>query len=1412
MRRTVDIKFLASLVVVLLVAGVGVHFLHAYQVQRNVQGLLYQADRAREAGDNEQLAKYLSRYLAKVPTDTDALARYGTALDELATTPEQRLRAFLVLEQVLRREPSRQEIRRQLVRIAMHEQMQRFTDARQHLETLLREASGDAELEHALGRCHAAGGEFVQAAEWFEKAIRHAPGQVDSYVALAVLLRQRLEQPQKADQVMEQMVSQNPKSFRAFLARGRYWRELAVQEPATRDDRLKRAAQDLARAGELAPDEADVLLAVADLARFQGQSDAARACLERGLKLHPKNATMYLALSDLDLQAGRRPQAIAGLRRGLEALPDNAELLWALAHVRIQDGQKAEEEIARLSKKDIPRARLDYLQARLQMNRGDWLKAVPILERVHADLARWPELARQADLLLAECYGRMGNLDQQYVAYRRAAAADPLWPPACLGMAATLASMGQVDEALDAYRKLLPRVPEVRLAVARLLLVRNLALPAAQREWKEIHQLLDEAEKAKPDHPEVTILRAEVLAASGKAVSARELLTAAQVKHPQQVEFWIALAALAERQGQPRRALSLLNEAVRQLGDRPELRLAQARYWLKRGGKEAGPALTRLETGLDSFPEAARHPLLRGLAEAHARTGNAKKAAQLWARLAAELPLDLGIKLTLFDLALQTGDEAGVQRALTDMETIEGANGALVRCARATLLIEQGRKGDKQALEQAQTLISQVAGQRPSWPRVPLMEAEVHELRGDSGSAIKSYQRAVELGERSPEVIRRAAQLLYERRRYAEADELIQKLPDHAPLSGDLQRLAAELSVRRHDYTRAVKLAHQAVSSQSKDYRDYIWLGQVLRATPQSTEAEPHLRKAVELAPKVPDTWVALIQYLAHAGRKEQAEEAIRAAQAQLPAEQAPLALAQCHEALGQREQAQRLYRKALAAQPEDVSTRRAAAGFYLRTGQPREAEPHLRKLIDLQAKSAEDAAWARRILAIVLAAGGDYQQARDALALLGVVDDMESSRLPEGGSIEDQRARALVLATQKSHRQRRKAITILENVLNRQPASADDQFLLARLYESVGDWPRARERMTALLVTQGDKPLYISHFAHSLLRRGEVAEAQLWIDKLQRLPEAAGTLATIELQARLLAARGKAPDAMTLLLATLEGKDLTAAERQARLPVVAATLEDLGRLHSSEKGYVAAAERLLREYVAQRPEKVLALVACLGRQGRVAEALDLCEKAWQSCPPAAVAGACLAVLHVGTPTPAQMQRVERWLEAARARNAKADPNLLMCLADLRDLQGRYGEAIALYRQVLAQDPHHVMVLNNLAYLLALKEGKGNEALDLLKKALTTAGPLAELLDTRALVYLSLGRADLALKDLEEAAREGPAAAVYFHLAQAHLLARDRAAATDALRRARGLGLQASQLHALERPILQRLGSELEVR
>jgi tetratricopeptide (TPR) repeat protein len=731
--------------------------------------------------------------------------------------------------------------------------------------------------------------------------------------------------------------------------------------------------------------------------------------------------------------------------------------------------------------------------------------------------------------------------------------------------------------------------------------------------------------------------------------------------------------------------------------------------------------------------------------------------------------------------------------AVADIERIEGADGTQAHYARACRLIWQARSGDKRSLAEARTRLAVVAARRPAWGRVALGQAQVEDLAGNGERAIGLYQRAIDVGERDPSVIQRLVQLLVPRQRYIEAEQAIRLLPESALQSGPFQRLAAEALLRTDNISRALELARTAVSKDSRDYRDHLWLGQVLWAANRPDEAEAALRHAVSLAETNPDAWVALVQHLARTGHKEKAEAALAEAGRKIPADQANLTLAQGHESLGRIKQAQTEYQAALSARPEDVTVLRALAGFHLRAGRPREAEPHLRKLITLSAQSREEADWARRLLALVLTSSGDYQRSREALALLGILDADAPPRRTEVDNATDVRLIAAVLAAQKGRRPRRQAIRLMEELAARQPPTADDRFFLAQLHQAVGDWPKARTLLLELLAGRPDNAQYLCTLALGLLRDGQPDAAEVWLAKLEKAEP--DSFRTIGLKARALKARGNEAEASALIKKYSQTKD-------ANLAQAAALLEDLA---------LPAAEEIYRRLAAEskRPESCLLLAGYLGRRGRTGDALDVCQAARRTCPPDQVASTAVAILYAAKVDQAQCGRVEAWLEDDRRKHPNA-VIFLDKLAALRSLQGRYSDALVLYRQVIERNRRNSGAMNNLAWLLAMRGEKSGEALDWIQQALEISGPLASLLDTRGVVNLALGRDAQAVQDLREAVSENPTATTYFHLARALLAVKDRQAAGQALRQAEAAGLKEQVLHPLERPAYKALLAQLK--
>lgn len=1427
----VNLRLLLCLVVGLGVCAAGGHYLRGTQLRRNAGAFLVQARQAEAEAEQarpeskpalyQKAAHYLQRYLAYQTRNVAERVRLAELLEKVARRPDDYLQALLVYDEALRQEPNQPDLRRRVAKLAMHPAVNRFTDAMDHLEQLGGPDAPDGELHDLYAQCLDASGKPAEAGERYAKATQIVPVALGTYVRYATLLRRKLDRPQQADALVREMVQRNATAM-AFVHAHDYWLEFDRGKAGQRE-----AATALAEAQRLAPEDPEVVLRAANaLVRETGRPPAlveARQVLTRALKAHPQEPRLYRLLSVVEMKAGPGDEALAVLRQGLDVLPGNPDLLWGLADLlleRLADlpptvRQKETaltgelgDVIGRLKEAGLADPLLDYLKARDLLARQEWPEAADALERLRPDLDGRRDLLIHADLLLGRCYERMGDLPRQYGAYRRVTRADPFSIPGGLGLGETLEAMGKYEEALTAYRVVLHQTPEPRvlLKVAELLVRRNQILPARDQQWEEIDQVLDPAARIAETTVEASILRARMLVARGRLEQAVNLLVEARTAHPREPKLWVTLAVLADVQA-PGKGLEALAEARKAIGDNVELRLAEGAYWVRAGGPDAKKVLTRLGDGVERFAVADQTKLLRGLAGLNEQLGDGPNAGKLWQQLARLDANDLGVRVALFDLALEAKDAAKLGQCVEEIRRIEGGDGTLWKYARATQLIEQARGGDRGGLKEARVHLDAVLANRPGWARAYSCAAALEEEAGNKAMAIVRYQQAFERGERNPNTYRRAVLLLCERRRFADADTLLKRLPRQEEMPGEVRRLAAEVALQAQGSSaRTLDLARQAVRNDSKDYRDYVWLGQILALSQdQYDEAEQVLRKAWALAPAEPVVWVALVQLLARREKVKEAETLLPQAEQQLPPRVGRLVLAACHELLGQNEKAAAKYAEAQAAEPKDTDVWNSAAKFYLRIGSLAEAERCLLRIMELKS-SPDEVAWARRTLAIVLYKQGGYQQKRRALAMLDLLENAVVVASLDDMHPEDIRTRTLILGKQWSRRGRLEVIRLLEHLAARQPLSPEDQFLLARAYESVGRWSDASKRMSTALETERDDPLLLGVYVESLLRHKEWGPAGLWLGRLEAKQPFA--LSTIQLKARLLKGRGNDADAA----ATVESY---AARKDADLFAAASLLDALD--------LSTAAERVFRRFAhtAKYPEAKLVYAAFLGRQQRTAEALDRCERA-AGCSPQTVGRACLDVLYSAADPRPFVARVEGWLE----RNVKAETrtDFTMHFAALRNIQGRYAEAGALYRQVLAKDSQNALALNNLAVLLVLHDGKGKDALAMLQNAEEQRPPAATrvdirdiirlklgdvaeavLADTRALTRLKLGEVAAAVGELEELVANAPSAGGYFHLAMAHDAAGDAAAARAAFRQAQEYRLKATELHRLEQESYQAL-------
>ncbi len=1398
--RTLNVRWAIGIVVVSLAIGGVVHAVHGLQVRNHSIALRREAERAKEQGRSGDAIRLLQRYVRLARDDSEALAELGLLQADAGLFDQ----AFLTLEGALRRNANKIDVRRKLVEVAIR--LDRAADARTHLEEhLLPRSPDDADLLNLLGQCQESLGEHDAAVATFRRAVENNPAHLEAYSRLADVLDRHLDRGDEADKTLNAMVQSNPANARAYVIRATYRRTHA---------HIDGALADVKAALAIAPDDADVLAVAADCAQAAGNNADASSYARRGIELRPNFAQFYRVLAAVELSENGRQRAIETLRQGLAASPNHVDLLWNLSNLLIEDGKldEAQQVAAQLKQTDFTADVEEYLQARILYSQRKWFQAASRFQKARPSLNDWPELAKQTDLWIGHCYEQLERPDQQLRAYRQAINTDPLWIPARMGAARALLALGNVDESIAEYQQIarMPNAPvESLIEMARLMILVNFSREQKDRNWGPVLALLERPQVASV--PYAAVLRAEVLTAQSRLDDAQRLLDETLAANKTEISLWSAAIEFAQRLRNWDKAKSLIDQARQATGDSPALRLAQARFAARSMPREkAVSALSQLAQPGGEFSEDEQLDTWRGLAMVCLALGDTGEAIRLCEAVAAKRPQDLHVRLLLFDLAFRDRRDDDMQRILSEVESITG-KGALWRYGEAARLSILAQAGQPELYDRALEQLREARLARSSWYRLPLLAAQINELQRDEDSAIENYLAAVDLGERNANLISRVVRLLYKHQRFAQADQVIRRLQaqQQEPFTSDLVRLAANVSMRLEDYGRAIDLARQAAGS-SQNYEDHVWYAQVLAVAGQHKEAEASFRRAVALKPEAVEPHIGLIRFLSQSRQAEEAEAALDDAQKNFTGDDALIKTAQCFEAAGRIAEAQKQYAAASQQRPKDLNVARQAAEFFLQHGKTRQAENELRKLVAIDDPAEQTLVrWGRRNLALALASQKSPEHIKESLALV------ELNLKEDKASQPDLRAKAVVLSADGTAEARIAAIALLEPLVAKSGSAAPrDQFLLARLYLANADWPKASKQMRSILASNAADARYIAAYVDALLTRNELNEADLWIKELERHDP--GGLASTQLRLRALALGGQIDQAVNLATQYVDQNTRQIPQPHRRLEAVTLYLDQLAAQFKLQDRPDDAArllretETLLRHYASSDNKSTLVLAAYLARQNRTEEALELAEPALASAAPEEIAGAVSTILaRSAHDASRRLDRLERMLAAAIKQYPKSIP-LKTVAAELAGWKRQYKKAVAYYREVLALDGRNLVAMNNLALLLALEENQGDEALRLINQALEIREDEPAFLDSRATIFLALGKPQDALVDLEKSLAAAPAAQTLFHQALAHRQLGQRESARAAYDKAIKLGLDPQTLHPLEKPLLAQLQADLK--
>ncbi len=1438
-KYRLNVRFLGRLVLIVVVLSVGVYFLHRYQEKQLKDRYLTQADQARNDGKPLNELQYLSQYIGLTPTDNAARVRYGVALARSSQSPRAAYEAYFVLQKALQNDPeAKADVRLYCVRLAMRPDINQPNEARRDLEVLLKEEPDNFTYADLYADALIRVSDTAAAEAFLTQMVNRNKNYIDGYARLAHLKREKTKSDAAADIVFQDMLRlpANAADHKAWLRIANY-RRLHKQ--------YKACDEALAKARELAPNDSEVLYTIGDVKldrwrqslppgvapKITPDFTEGVALFEKAIEnlgtVPPTDPFPEFATKDyykLDLAAGlyrgiaqayttaeRFPLAEKYARAQVARFPNYLPLQLELLDVLVRTKQYAEASAicSKMENAGFAPAIVELQRGFIAAGQDRWIDASRSLERTLAELAPYPDLVRRANLMLAMCYERTGEHHRVYETLRKAVPTnrlDPTWAGTKMSLAATMARLGLNQNAIREYKDVVdsaansdPRAIEPLLA---LLTVERSRQPNPAAIDAEIQHYLSKVSSG----PGNEILQANLKRSKNDAAGAREQLLKAIEKYPDALSVYLALFEGDLRDRKFSEAETDIAKTEAKFGATYNVaRMKLSLIATKAAGDAAvAPELEKLVASLDDgkYSKSEKINLLKMLSYAARSVGRLDLASNWLDRVAKEQgDNDIDTHYQRFDLAVLGNDDAAVTKVLSDIARIAGGTeNPTYRLAFAFSLIYKADRVKDNAeertllLERANEALGRLEQSRKDWARLSLAQAKVADMLQKRDVAMNKYRLAIEQGERGPEVFRRLADLYYLNRDNEAISQLVATYPEASLyLSGQNRKLVTAL-INSGDTTKALELARKTVAENTTDANELFWLGQVLLACHQAKEAETILQRAQGMAPENCDLWLVYIKTLVDNDKKSEALQFLEKTQSKLKQEESALALAQAWTLLNDPQKSLEIYKKLLEQKPDDISVLRAAGGFAFAIRDYTLARKLMEKILNHPLKKPTDTDIARRTLAYCIIANQNHNDAVRALDLLGFKTADAATEFTGKETIDDLRCRFAVLSAIKGRAARMATVAVLRQIeIKSKTLSTDQQLAFARIQFALGDWIESKRRFEIACAASDGGALAQAMFAGALLRKGDLNEAKKHIDRVVALEP--NTQQTAELVARHAVLSKKNHEAVEAIRKYSNTKD-------ARPEIAAMMLEQLGLPTDAEAYYRRAAENTAQ------PAMRLLYGGYLARQGRASDALAEFEKVWSTVEPAVyVPMLCESALHINPSTsPAVIQKIVDRVEAETKKNDALKPYL----AALYSIINRVPEGIATSYEVLAKDKNNVFTLNNLAFMIALKDGKHDEGITLIRSAIGVAGPLPTLLDTEATILIAAGRANDAIEKLREVIVDEPSASAYLHLAQAYFVANRMAEAELALADAKKHNLHLPDFHPLERQALSSVIATLE--
>lgn len=1283
---------------------------------------------------------------------------------------------------------------------------------------------------------------YDQQADAFDVAKAEAPEKPLVYAMLASYLHER--EPELARRVIDQMTVANPESTDAYVMQYQFLKTTGKNEEA-------RAALDKAFA--LKADDAAVLnakgaeaitdfqVAIADAKgdnaeqlRKDAQKHLAEAAkyFSEGMEKYPDRIDFFERAARIETFREKPDDALAIVEKGLATFPmatkfDRLGLPAALglSNIKVEtliskkDFEGVKKEIAALRELSNERvnAVADFHQARMAAVDEKWADAAAQLSNVRPRLLGFSELQALAAAIQGFCHTQLGQFDLALEAYKASLAINPDLPQAKSGFE-------QISAMLDIEQ------PEEGMLELDREIKDMLSRPKAEQNWDALASRIDDyidAEASKRVVPSTwassrkELLRGQMYAMRAvetnapeeqKALflQARDAIKKAYALDPNDPTVQIqAIRLLAqEPDSGPAKALELLDSIVKKGKDSAAFRTLRIDLLTAIKDEQLPAQLMAATEGMDDFPDPQKALVWSAVAARFEQLGDIAQARQALEQAVALSPNSLPTRNALFELALKQNDDPGMvaaQEKILEIVKSKSDPGYVLSEVKRRISGFGSNRISKEELEAGRQMLEAAIKQRPQFWELYVAQGQLAlVLDNNVDQALKSFEKAFELGASNLNALALQIRLLAERGRVQEARQRMERIP-MVNWSAVLGTTAADVLNAVGEKDKAFAEAEKVAKGKPDDPAIQTWFANIAVQAEKADAAEAAMKKAIEINPEDPDAWTRLVTFYLQAKRPNDVERTLREAFLALDDEYLPLLTGKYYELQSRWQEAEDIYLLAYAGREDDPNVARRLAEFYLQwiaanEGNRGKASVYLNKLLRASYEGKlepndPNGQWARRQAAKLLGATGERSDSIRAERLLTSAVEGKTASPEDYDQLVD------LLSLRGDPASRQQAIDMLRKVKQlRGGLTPEREIQLGHLLYELGEWDAAKQQMLDVIGKFPNDSRPQTAYASMLIGRKEFDEAELRITRLGGKPELAGPIN--ELRLRLASVRGDKEEVRNMLKAMTPDLTRLTEEQLKFLRGLALTADGAG-----DHEYALT---LLQEYARRAPDAALDLARLNALYGNVDEGLA----SLRSLAPENMDDSMRVALEVlrkrRSEAPEKLDAEVERIVRSGLRDDPESARRLVLEAEMLEVQEKFDESVVAYKKLLARDDVPTLVrataLNNLAFILALKSKTPQDlelALNSVNEAIELIGPISDILDTRALVYLKQEQYPLALEDMKQAVRMNPTASKYYHLAAAQLGAGDAAGAAAAWKQAQDQGIGPDAVSKLEQQDLE---------